>query len=70
MLLAFRHTRHCGRKREVYTVHLMKIIWKHILRGACIAFAVYAAVVAGLIAFGGAWIITNMSPAWIPIALR
>jgi hypothetical protein len=25
---------------------------------------------AGLIAFGGAWIITNMDPAWIPIALQ
>lgn len=25
---------------------------------------------AGLIAFGGAWIITNMNPEWIPIALR
>jgi len=25
-------------------------------------------VYAGLIAFGGAWVITNMSPAWIPIA--
>lgn len=36
----------------MYTVHLMKVIWKRILRGACIAFAVYAAVVAGLIAFG------------------
>ena len=27
-------------------------------------------VYAGLIAFGGAWIITNMSPTWIPIALQ
>ena len=27
-------------------------------------------VYAGLIAFGGAWIITNMNPVWIPIALR
>ena len=27
-------------------------------------------VYAGLIAFGGAWIITNMNPTWIPIALR
>jgi hypothetical protein len=27
-------------------------------------------VYAGLIAFGGAWIITNLSPTWIPIALR
>src|SRR5262245_47770601 len=26
-------------------------------------------VYAGLIAFGGAWIITNLSPTWIPIAL-
>jgi hypothetical protein len=25
---------------------------------------------AGLIAFGGAWVITNFTPAWIPIALR
>jgi hypothetical protein len=25
---------------------------------------------AGLIAFGGAWVITNLNPAWIPIALR
>ena len=25
---------------------------------------------AGLIAFGGAWVITNLSPTWIPIALR
>src|SRR5262245_66552425 len=25
---------------------------------------------AGLIAFGGAWIITNLSPTWIPLALR
>jgi hypothetical protein len=27
-------------------------------------------VYAGLIAFGGAWIIANLSPTWIPIALR
>jgi len=27
-------------------------------------------VYAGLIAFGGAWIITTMNPTWIPIALR
>jgi hypothetical protein len=27
-------------------------------------------VYAGLVAFGGAWIITNLSPTWIPIALR
>ena len=27
-------------------------------------------VYAGLIAFGGAWIITNMNPTWIPMALR
>ena len=25
---------------------------------------------AGLIAFGGAWVITNFNPTWIPIALR
>ena len=25
---------------------------------------------AGLIAFGGAWVITTLNPAWIPIALR
>jgi hypothetical protein len=25
---------------------------------------------AGLIAFGGAWIMTNMNPSWIPVALR
>jgi len=25
---------------------------------------------AGLIAFGGAWIMTNMNPSWIPAALR
>jgi hypothetical protein len=25
---------------------------------------------AGLIAFGGAWIMTNMNPSWIPEALR
>ena len=25
---------------------------------------------AGLIAFGGAWIMTNMNPTWIPAALR
>jgi len=25
---------------------------------------------AGLIAFGGAWVITNLNPAWIPVALR
>jgi hypothetical protein len=25
---------------------------------------------AGLIAFGGAWVITNINPTWIPIALR
>lgn len=25
---------------------------------------------AGLIAFGGAWIITNFNPTWIPVALR
>jgi hypothetical protein len=25
---------------------------------------------AGLIAFGGAWVITNFTPTWIPIALR
>jgi hypothetical protein len=25
---------------------------------------------AGLIAFGGAWVITNLSPEWIPVALR
>jgi hypothetical protein len=25
---------------------------------------------AGLIAFGGAWIITNLNPSWIPVALR
>jgi hypothetical protein len=25
---------------------------------------------AGLIAFGGAWIITHMNPSWIPVALR
>ena len=27
-------------------------------------------VYAGLVAFGGAWVITNLSPTWIPIALR
>jgi hypothetical protein len=27
-------------------------------------------VLAGFIAFGGAWIITNLNPAWIPVALR
>jgi hypothetical protein len=27
-------------------------------------------VTAGLIAFGGAWIITNLNPTWIPIALH
>jgi hypothetical protein len=27
-------------------------------------------VVAGLIAFGGAWIITNLNPAWMPVALQ
>jgi hypothetical protein len=27
-------------------------------------------VYAGLIAFGGAWIITNMNPVWMPIALQ
>ena len=27
-------------------------------------------VYAGLIAFGGAWVITTLNPAWIPIALR
>jgi hypothetical protein len=27
-------------------------------------------VYAGLIAFGGAWVITNFNPIWIPIALR
>jgi hypothetical protein len=27
-------------------------------------------VYAGLIAFGGAWVITTLSPAWIPLALR
>jgi len=27
-------------------------------------------VYAGLIAFGGAWIITNMNPTWVPIALQ
>jgi hypothetical protein len=27
-------------------------------------------VYAGLIAFGGAWIITNMNPVWVPIALQ
>lgn len=27
-------------------------------------------VYAGLVAFGGAWLITNMSPSWIPIALQ
>jgi hypothetical protein len=25
---------------------------------------------AGLIAFGGAWVIANLNPSWIPIALR
>jgi hypothetical protein len=25
---------------------------------------------AGLIAFGGAWVMTNMNPSWIPAALR
>jgi hypothetical protein len=25
---------------------------------------------AGLIAFGGAWIMTNMNPTWIPEVLR
>ena len=25
---------------------------------------------AGLIAFGGAWVITNMNPAWIPVAMQ
>jgi hypothetical protein len=25
---------------------------------------------AGLIAFGGAWILTNLNPTWIPVALR
>jgi hypothetical protein len=25
---------------------------------------------AGLIAFGGAWVITNLSPSWIPVALQ
>jgi len=25
---------------------------------------------AGLIAFGGAWVMTNMNPSWIPVALR
>ena len=25
---------------------------------------------AGLVAFGGAWIITNFNPTWVPIALR
>jgi len=25
---------------------------------------------AGLIAFGGAWVITNLNPTWIPIAMR
>lgn len=25
---------------------------------------------AGLVAFGGAWLITNVNPTWIPIALR
>jgi hypothetical protein len=25
---------------------------------------------AGLIAFGGAWIITTLNPSWIPVALR
>lgn len=25
---------------------------------------------AGLIAFGGAWVITNLNPVWMPIALR
>jgi hypothetical protein len=25
---------------------------------------------AGLIAFGGAWIIANLSPSWIPVALQ
>jgi hypothetical protein len=27
-------------------------------------------VVAGLIAFGGAWIITNLNPSWMPVALQ
>jgi hypothetical protein len=27
-------------------------------------------VVAGLIAFGGAWIISNLNPAWMPVALQ
>ena len=25
---------------------------------------------AGLIAFGGAWVMTNLDPVWVPIALR
>jgi len=25
---------------------------------------------AGMVAFGGAWVITNFNPAWVPIALR
>jgi hypothetical protein len=25
---------------------------------------------AGLIAFGGAWVLTNLNPTWIPVALR
>ena len=25
---------------------------------------------AGLVAFGGAWVITNFNPTWVPIALR
>jgi hypothetical protein len=25
---------------------------------------------AGLIAFGGAWVITNLNPAWIPMAMK
>ena len=25
---------------------------------------------AGLIAFGGAWVITNLEPSWIPVAMR
>jgi hypothetical protein len=25
---------------------------------------------AGLIAFGGAWVITNLNPTWIPVALH
>jgi len=27
-------------------------------------------VYAGLVAFGGAWIITNLNPTWIPVAMR